>query len=27
VCLARAPGAWRLRDGDGPHLRYEPARQ
>jgi hypothetical protein len=27
ICLARAPGAWRLRDGDGPHLRYEPARQ
>lgn len=25
ICLARAPGAWRLRDGDGPHLRYEPA--
>ena len=27
ICLARAPGTWRLRDGDGPHLRYEPARQ
>lgn len=26
ICLARAPGTWRLRDGDGPHLRYEPAR-
>ncbi len=27
ICLARAPGTWRLRDGDGPGLRYEPARQ
>jgi hypothetical protein len=27
ICLPRAPGTWRLRDGDGPHLRYEPARQ
>lgn len=26
ICLARAPGTWRLRDGDGPHLRYETAR-
>ncbi|MBX0327437.1 hypothetical protein K2Z83_07070 [Oscillochloris sp. ZM17-4] len=24
ICLARSPGAWRLREGDGPHLRYEP---
>lgn len=24
ICLTRSPGAWRLRDGDGPHLRYEP---
>jgi hypothetical protein len=27
ICLARAPGTWRLRDGDGTSLRYEPARQ
>jgi hypothetical protein len=27
ICLARSPGAWRLREGDGPHLRYEPARE
>jgi hypothetical protein len=27
ICLARAPGAWRLRECDGPHLRYEPARE
>jgi hypothetical protein len=26
ICMARAPGIWRLRDGDGPHLRYESAR-
>ncbi|MFV9503591.1 MAG: hypothetical protein AB4911_03405 [Oscillochloridaceae bacterium umkhey_bin13] len=25
ICLARAPGVWRLRDGDGAQLRYEPA--
>ncbi|NNJ10721.1 hypothetical protein EKD04_010305 [Chloroflexales bacterium ZM16-3] len=25
LCLTRSPGAWRLREGDGPHLRYEPA--
>lgn len=25
ICMARAPGVWRLRDGDGPHLRYESA--
>lgn len=25
ICMARAPGAWRLRDGDGPHVRYQPA--
>lgn len=24
ICLTRSPGAWRLREGDGPHLRYEP---
>jgi hypothetical protein len=24
ICLARAPGAWRLRNGDGAHLRYQP---
>ncbi|WP_129633514.1 hypothetical protein [Candidatus Oscillochloris fontis] len=24
ICLQRAPGTWRLREGDGPHLRYEP---
>lgn len=27
ICLTRAPGTWRLRDLDGPQLRYEPARQ
>lgn len=27
ICLARAPGTWRLRDGDDGSLRYEPARQ
>jgi hypothetical protein len=26
ICLQKAPGAWRLREGDGPHLRYEPTR-
>jgi hypothetical protein len=26
ICLTRSPGAWRLREGDGPHLRYEPTR-
>lgn len=26
ICLARAPGTWRLRVGNSPHLRYEPAR-
>jgi hypothetical protein len=26
ICMARAPGIWRLRDSDGPHLRYESAR-
>ncbi len=24
ICLHRVPGTWRLREGDGPHLRYEP---
>jgi hypothetical protein len=27
ICLAHAPGTWRLRDGDGTRFRYEPARQ
>ncbi|NTW01276.1 MAG: hypothetical protein HGA19_08175, partial [Oscillochloris sp.] len=26
ICLTRSPGIWRLCDGDGPHLRYEPTR-
>jgi hypothetical protein len=26
ICLTRSPGAWRLREGDGPHLRYETTR-
>jgi hypothetical protein len=26
ICLARAPGTWRLRHSDGAHLRYEPAK-
>ncbi|NTU81329.1 MAG: hypothetical protein HGA45_18455 [Chloroflexales bacterium] len=26
ICLAHAPGTWRLRHGDGPHLRYDPAK-
>jgi hypothetical protein len=26
ICLTRSPGAWRLREGDGPHLRYGPTR-
>jgi hypothetical protein len=26
ICLTRAPGTWRLRYGDGPHLRYVPAK-
>lgn len=25
IALPRSPGTWRLRDGDGPHLRYEPS--
>lgn len=25
IALPTSPGAWRLRNGDGPHLRYEPA--
>ncbi|NTV62298.1 MAG: hypothetical protein HGA65_02015 [Oscillochloris sp.] len=25
ICLTRSPGAWRLSEGDGPHLRYDPA--
>ncbi len=25
IALPKSPGTWRLRDGDGPHLRYEPA--
>lgn len=25
IALPTSPGTWRLRDGDGPHLRYEPA--
>jgi hypothetical protein len=26
ICLPRSPGAWRLREGAGQHLRYEPTR-
>jgi hypothetical protein len=26
ICLARSPGVWRLREGDGSLLRYEPTR-
>lgn len=26
IALTRSPGTWRLREGDGPHLRYEPSR-
>jgi hypothetical protein len=27
ICLAQAPGTWRLRDSAGARLRYEPAQQ